>query len=87
MIRTTSADADDSVTAAPPRELDSRISDAIHVQLLWYPHDGHVSVAVSDTRTGEMFEVEVRHGNRALDVFNHPYAYAAETRDWERLAA
>jgi hypothetical protein len=58
------------------RELDSRTSDGIRVRLLWHPADGHVSVAVNDTKTGEAFELPVREGTRALDVFNHPYAYA-----------
>jgi hypothetical protein len=80
-------DPDDPRIAAAVRELDSRKSDGIHVQLLWHPHDGHVSVAVNDSKTGETFELEVRHGHRALDVFRHPYAYAAETHDLERLAA
>jgi hypothetical protein len=87
MIRTTSPDADDSNTTAVPRELDSRISDGIGVQLLWYPDDGHVSVTVSDFETGEAFELEVLDRGRALDAFRHPYAYAAETRDWGRLGA
>ena len=60
-----------------PRELDSRTSDGMSVQLLWHPLDGHVSVAVNDTKTGEAFELEVRHGHQALDVYHHPYAYAA----------
>jgi hypothetical protein len=60
-----------------PRELDSRTTDGIEVQLLWHPLDGHVSVAVNDSKTGEVFELEVRPGQRALDVYNHPYAYAA----------
>lgn len=87
MIRTTSLDPDDPRTAAEPRELDSRISDGIHIQLLWYPHDSHLSVAVSDSKSGETFELEVHHGHRALDVFHHPYAYAVEPGHWERLAA
>jgi hypothetical protein len=53
MIRTTSPDRHDFRIAAAPRELDSRISNGIHVQLLWHPVDGHVSVAVNDTKTGE----------------------------------
>lgn len=85
MTRTTSALPDESHIAAPPRELDSRISDGLHVQLLWHPLDGHVSVAVNDSKTGEAFALEVRPGHRALDVFHHPYAYAAETRNLERL--
>ena len=63
--------------ATEPRELDSRTSDGIHVQLLWHSLDGHVSVAVNDTKTGEAFELEVSHGQHALDVYHHPYAYAA----------
>lgn len=87
MIRTTSPDPDDSRIAAAPRELESRISDGIHVQLLWHPLDGHVSVAVNDTKTGQAFELGVRHRHRALEVFHHPYAYAAETRDRQALTA
>jgi hypothetical protein len=34
-------------------------------------------VAVNDTKTGDAFELPVRDGDRALDVFRHPYAYAA----------
>ena len=59
------------------RELDCRHSDGIEVRLLWRPHDDVVLVAVSDARTGEAFAIEVRDGERPLDVFNHPYAYAA----------
>ncbi len=59
------------------RELDGRITDGIHVRLLWNPRDDRVSVAVSDTKTGDAFELPVRDGDRALDVFRHPYAYAA----------
>jgi hypothetical protein len=59
------------------RELDSRISDGIHVRLLWSPSDGQVSVAVDDSRTGDAFELPVPDGIRALDVFRHPYGYAA----------
>jgi hypothetical protein len=59
------------------RELDSRISDGIHVRLLWHPSDGRVSVAVHDQKTGEAFEVSVRDGERVREIFHHPYAYAA----------
>jgi hypothetical protein len=63
-------------TRTMARELDSRSSDGILVRLLWQPTDNHVSVTVNDTKTGEAFQVEVRPGQRALDVFRHPYAYA-----------
>jgi hypothetical protein len=36
-----------------------------------------VTVALHDAKTGDGFEVEVRAGERALDVFHHPFAYAA----------
>jgi hypothetical protein len=59
------------------RELDRRYSDGIEVRLLWRPHDDVVLVTVSDARTEEAFAIEVRDGERPLDVFHHPYAYAA----------
>jgi hypothetical protein len=59
------------------RELDQRCSDGIDVQLLWKPREDRVFVAVSDRKTGETFELEVRERARALEVFHHPYAYAA----------
>ena len=86
MTHATSQDPDDPRIAPVPRELESRVSDGIHVQLLWHPHDGHVSVAVYDSKTGETFELEVCPGHRALDVFHHPYAYTDGPRDRERLA-
>jgi hypothetical protein len=87
MILATCPDRYDSPAAAAPRELDSRINDGIRVQLLWHPHDGHLSVAVNDAKTANVFELEVRPGQRPLDVFHHPYAYAAATRDSEPVAA
>jgi len=62
---------------AEASELDSRINDGIHVRLFCHRTDGHVSVAVDDTKTGETFDVPVGAGDRALDVFHHPYAYAS----------
>jgi hypothetical protein len=59
------------------RELDRRTGDGIEVRLLWCQNDGHVAVAVTDTKTGEAFELPVREGEHALEVFHHPYAYAA----------
>jgi hypothetical protein len=59
------------------RELDRRTGDGIEVRLLWCQNDGHVTVAVTDTKTGEAFELPVREGEHALEVFDHPYAYAA----------
>lgn len=66
-----------ATTATLIRELDSRVSDGIEVRLLWREQDDRVLVAVRDGRTGDAFSVEVADDQRALDVFHHPYAYAA----------
>ncbi|MBV8998177.1 MAG: hypothetical protein JO304_03895 [Solirubrobacterales bacterium] len=34
----------------------------------------------NDTKTGDAFELPIRDGERALDVFHHPYAYATSRR-------
>lgn len=67
-------------TSSSTRELDSRASDGIRVRLLWHPDDGHVSVTVEETKSGVILDLPVGHGERALDVFHHPYAYAAIRR-------
>ena len=59
------------------RELTSRTSEGIQVRLLWCEANGRVFVAVNDDRTGDAFSIEVPDGERALHVFNHPYAFAA----------
>ena len=60
------------------RELDRRQSDGIDVRLLWNETDDLVMVAVSDAKSGDAFELRAPP-QRALDVFHHPYAYAAST--------
>jgi hypothetical protein len=60
-----------------PRELDHRYSDRMAVSLLWDERDDRVTVVVADHKTGACFEIDVRDGERALDVFHHPFAYAA----------
>jgi hypothetical protein len=62
------------------RELDHRVSDGIDVRLLWRPHDNRAIVAVNDSKTGETFAIEVGPDQRAVDVFHHPFAYAANRR-------
>ena len=59
------------------RELDCRENDGIEVRMMWCSTNGRVSVAVNDTRTGHEFSVDVPDGTKTLDVFNHPFAYAA----------
>lgn len=66
-----------ATTSTLTRELDSRVSDGIEVRLLWRAQDDRVLVAVRDGRTGDAFSVEVADDQRVLDVFHHPYAYAA----------
>lgn len=59
------------------RELNSRTTDGMIVRLLWCESSNRVFVAVDDGRTGDNFSIEVPKGERALHVFDHPYAYAA----------
>lgn len=63
----------------PPatRELDSRTIDGIRVRLLWHEPDGELLVTVADDKTGDAFTLTVRDRERSLEVFHHPYAYAA----------
>jgi hypothetical protein len=65
-----------SPTAAETRELASREGDGIHVQLLWHPDENALTVSVEDARVGDRFQLAVAP-ERALDVFYHPFAYAA----------
>lgn len=60
----------------PPRELAFRTADGVEVSLLWNAAAGDLAVSVHDTRSGDVFEVPAP-SDRALDVFYHPYAYAA----------
>jgi hypothetical protein len=58
------------------RELASRESDGLAVRLVWHPGDDAVTVSVTDSRTGDRFQLAVDR-KRALDAFYHPFAYAA----------
>lgn len=57
-------------------ELAQRTGDSVAVSLLWRREDNRLKVAVADTSTGEEFELDA-HPENALDVFYHPFAYAA----------
>ena len=63
-------------THTPPIELDYRAHDGVEVSLLWQPDNDVVLVEVLDTRAGDMLQLVV-DPEEALDVFRHPYAYAA----------
>jgi hypothetical protein len=69
------------------RELESRTSDGILIRLLWHPADGRVTVELDDSRSGERLEVEVRDGDRPLEVFRHPFAFAARRAERVGVAA
>jgi hypothetical protein len=58
-------------------ELDHRVDDGLEVRLLWRPSDNRALVAVNDVKAGAAFTIEVGASQRALDVFHHPFAYAA----------
>ena len=60
------------------RELDFLSSDGLDVALLWDPETDRLSVAVFDHKSGDDFELEVS-SDEAMDVFHHPYAYAASS--------
>ena len=65
-------------TLTSTREVDSRVSGGLEVRLLWCERDGRLWVSVTDARTGEAFRLEVGEHEPPVDVFNHPYAYAAQ---------
>ena len=66
-----------STATAEARELAFREADGLEVALLWHQHEGFVTVTVNDSKTGEAFELVLADTDNALDVFNHPFAYAA----------
>lgn len=58
------------------QELACRETDGLAVALLWHPTNDCITVSVADSRTGDRFRLAVE-GERALDAFYHPFAYAA----------
>ena len=58
-------------------ELAVREEDGIAVTLFWLRGTDVLLVSVVDHRRGESFELVLEPHERALDVFHHPYAYAA----------
>ena len=59
------------------RELAYRENDGLAVSLLWDPADDALTVTVLDAHTGAALEVPVEDAS-PLDVFEHPFAYAAQ---------
>ncbi len=60
--------------------LSSRFGNGVRVELLWRQRDNTAFVAVVDHRNGETLVLDVHDTDNALDVFHHPYAYAAHRR-------
>jgi hypothetical protein len=65
----------DGMTDSTLTELHHRTADGIEVSLLWSRGTNALMVAVEDSRSGISFEVPAP-AERALDVFEHPFAYA-----------
>jgi hypothetical protein len=57
------------------RELAHRSNGGIDVTLNWHPALDELTVCVRDQRDGAYFEIRPQR-HLALDVYNHPYAYA-----------
>jgi hypothetical protein len=57
-------------------ELARRSSGSLSVALLWKRETDVFAVSVDDAWTGRKFELVVA-GERPLDIYHHPYAYAA----------
>jgi hypothetical protein len=58
------------------RELAFRANDGVEVGLFWNTATDRLVVVVDDSRSGDLFELEVSAAE-AMDAFQHPYAYAA----------
>jgi hypothetical protein len=58
-------------------ELAARNSSGITVRLLWNRSTNLVTVTVADPANDDYFELVLGEHERALDVFEHPFAHAA----------
>ena len=58
-------------------ELISRSDNGVDVALLWKRDDNTAIVVVVDHVAGESFLLHVHERDNPLDMFHHPYAYAA----------
>jgi hypothetical protein len=65
-----------AAASARVRELARRRSGADDVLLVWHPDGDRIELSVLDATTGEGFHLQVEP-DRALDAFNHPFAYVA----------
>jgi hypothetical protein len=68
-----------NLTATPdtPVELARRSADGLTVSLLWYAGARRAAVRVEDALLGDCFELPIGAGDAPIDVFEHPFAFAA----------
>lgn len=63
-------------TKTPTVELADRHSDDLDIVLVWARHSGRLWVDVTHKQSGQVARIDATPAN-ALDVFKHPFAYAA----------
>ncbi len=63
----------------PPKELAYRTAEGAEIYLLWHQEDNRLTVVV-DAHSEASFVLLVEQNESPLDVFYHPYAYAARAR-------
>jgi hypothetical protein len=59
------------------QELAARTCDGLHVRLLWSVVESRAWVSVIDVKRDETVSVPIHDSENPLDVFHHPFAYAA----------
>ena len=59
------------------QELDTRTVDGLHVRLLWSVVEQRAWVSVVDVKRDQTVSVPISESQSPLDVFHHPFAYAA----------
>ena len=58
-------------------DLATRVDNGVTVTLFWYRATDVASVTVEDPANAVHFELVVAENESPLDVFHHPFAYAA----------
>src|SRR5829696_4500799 len=66
-----------AASRSPRAELAEREHNGLAVTLFWVRDTSILIVAVADSRTGWSFELVLEADDSPLDVFHHPFAYAA----------
>ena len=61
---------------AATRELAHRLDRTVWIWAVWHTDTDRLCVRVRDASGGDHFQLEVAPAE-AMDVFDHPYAYAA----------